>query len=177
LFTSVGGNFDPSWLCIGDFNAFLSQADKLGGRPVVHSANVGFKNFINHFGVVDLGFAGNPYTWCSHRQGFATIKERLDRGLATSNWIHLHPKYSLFHIPAFNSNHNPISSNTNSYSLFLPKPFRFEEFWTKDPTCGKVIETAWNCLVSGNLSSLLPIKLNLTKTTLLKWNSSHFVNI
>jgi hypothetical protein len=84
-FTSIGDNFDPSWLCIGDFNAVLFQANKLGGRLVAHFANASFKNFIDHFGMVDLGFAGNPYTWCNHRQGVATIKERLDRGLATSN--------------------------------------------------------------------------------------------
>ena len=62
-FTSVGDNFDPFWLCIGDVNAVLTQDDKTGARLVAHSANFGFKNFIKHFGMVDLGFVGNPFTF------------------------------------------------------------------------------------------------------------------
>jgi hypothetical protein len=176
-FTAVGDNFDPTWLCIGDFNAVLSQDEKMGGRPIAISANSGFKSFINHFGMVDLGFAGNPFTWSNLRLGAETIKERLDRGLATSNWILLHPEYSLLHIPAHNSDHNPISLNTNSQSPFLPRPFRFEEFWSKDPSCGKTIETAWKRPVFGNPSSILPKKLTITKKALLKWNHTHFGKI
>ena len=150
---------------------------KIGGRPVALFANSGFKCFINHFGLVDLAFFGNPFTWCNLRHGADTIKERLDRGMATSNWIHLHSKYSLLHIPALNSNHNPISLNTNSHSPFLSKPFRFEEFWTKDPSCGKIIEASWKWPIFGNPSSILPKKLIITKKALLKWNHSHFGKI
>jgi hypothetical protein len=81
------------------------------------------------------------------------------------------------HIPAFNSDHNPISLNTNNHSFYLPRPFRFEEFWTKDPSCGKLIATTWNSPVLGNPSIYLPKKLNLTKAALLKWNACHFGNI
>lgn len=93
-FSSVGENFDASWLCIGDFNFVLDQYEKLGGRPVARSSHCPFKRFIDHFGMIDLGFVGNPFIWCNNRQGNATIKEHLDCGLATPNWIHLHPKYS-----------------------------------------------------------------------------------
>jgi hypothetical protein len=33
----------------------------------------------------------------------------------------------------------------------LPRPFRFEEFWTRDPTCDIVIQEAWSV-------GLLPLK-------------------
>jgi hypothetical protein len=127
--------------------------------------------------LIDLSFAGNPYTWCNNRQGSATIKERLDKGLASLNWILLHCDYSLLHIPVFNFDHNPISLNTNNHSFYLPRPFRFEEFQTKDTSCGKVIATAWKSPVLGNPSIYLPKKLTLTKIAMLKWNSSHFGNI
>jgi hypothetical protein len=29
--------------------------------------------------MVDLGFAGNPFTWCNNRMGLENIKERLNR--------------------------------------------------------------------------------------------------
>ena len=121
----------------------LDQSEKLGGKPVSSSSNCPFRSFINLFGMIDLGFARNPFTWSNNRQGLHIIKERLDRGLASPNWIHLHPEYSLLHLPALSSNHNPISLTTNISSCFLPRPFRFEEFWTKDSSCGPTVEAAW----------------------------------
>jgi hypothetical protein len=101
----------------------------------------------------------------------------LDRGLAFPSWIHLHPEFSLIHLPTLNSDHNPISLNTNTTSCFLPKPFRFEEFWSNDSSCGQVIETAWHKFIPNHSAVCLPKKLNNTKFALLKWNSLHFGNI
>jgi len=61
------------------------------------------------------------------------IKERLDRGIATNNWIHLFPSFSITYLPAHTSDHNPLLLNTVPPSPFLPHPFQFEEFWTQDP--------------------------------------------
>jgi hypothetical protein len=60
-FASVGDSFEAFWLCIGDFNLILVQYEKHGGRPVASSSHHPFKRFINHFGMIDLGFAGNPF--------------------------------------------------------------------------------------------------------------------
>jgi hypothetical protein len=127
--------------------------------------------------VVDLGFDGNPFTWSNNRMGLENIKERLDRGLASPSWIHLHPEFSLIHLLAHNSDHNPISLNTNSTSCFLDRPFRFEEFWIKDSSCGQVIKAAWQKFVPIHQAFCLSKKLENTKVALLKWNSLHFGNI
>ncbi|XP_059436565.1 uncharacterized protein LOC132169562 [Corylus avellana] len=76
-FASVGDLFEASWLCIGDFNSVLDQSEKLGGRHVASSSHYPFRSFIDRFGMIDIGFAGNPFTWCNNRQGMDTIKERL----------------------------------------------------------------------------------------------------
>ena len=127
-FTSVGTNFDAPWLCIGDFNSMLSQLEKLAGRPVNNSSTKNFRNFVDQLGTIDLGFAGNPFTRCNNSHSFSSIKERLDRGLASQRWIPFHPDFALLYSPAFNSDHNPISLNTNNHSSYLRRPFRFEEF-------------------------------------------------
>jgi hypothetical protein len=113
--------------------------------------------------MIDVGFAGNPFTWSNNKIGLENIKERLDKGLASPSWVHLHPDFSLIHLSALNSNHNPISLNTNTTSCFLPRPFRFEEFWSKDPSCGQVIETAWQKFIPNYPAVCLPIKLKNTK--------------
>ncbi|GLT45839.1 hypothetical protein SLA2020_196420 [Shorea laevis] len=83
-FDAGGSNPEVLWLCIGDFNHILDQSEKIGGRPYASSSTCPFRSFINHFGMVDLGFTGNPFTWANNRQGHGSIKERLDRGMATS---------------------------------------------------------------------------------------------
>ena len=120
-FAAIEDGFEASWLCIGDFN----QSEKIGGRPVSSSSNCPFKNFIDHFGMIDVGFVGNLFTWTNNRKGLENIKERLDRGLASPSWVHLHSDFSLIHLPALNSDHNPISLNTNTTSCSLLRPFRF----------------------------------------------------
>ena len=141
----------------------MVQYEKQGGRPVASSSYCHFKRFIDHFGMIDLGFAGKPFTWSNNMLGLENIKERLDRGLASPSWIHLHPEFSLIHLPAHNSDHNPISLNTNSTSCFLSRPFRFDEFWTKDSSCGQVIKAAWQKFVPFNHVFFSPQKAKKTK--------------
>ena len=117
---------------------------------------------------INVGFAGNPFTWSNNRKGLENIKEMLDRGLASPSWVHVHPDFSLIHLPTLNSNHNPISLNTNTTSCYLPSPFRFEEFWSNDPSCGQVIETSWQKFIPNYPVVCLPKKLNNTKSALLK---------
>jgi hypothetical protein len=117
--------------------------------------------------MIDVGFIGNPFTWSNNRQCLENIMERLDRSL---DRVHLHPEFSLTHLPAHNSDHNPISLTTNTSSCFLPKPFRFKELWSKDPTCEHVIEAAWQIYFPNYPAACLSKKLTNTKSALLKWN-------
>lgn len=165
------------WLCIGDLNHILSQSEKLGGQPYGSPSSCPFRSFIDRFGLIDLGFTGNPYTWSNNREGNDIIKECLDRALASSQWVHQFPSYYILHIPAFFSDHNPIFLNTYGTSPPLPRPFRFEEFWTRNPTCGQIIDAAWNRVVQGNPAFCLVKKLKYTKAALKSWNTQYFGNI
>jgi hypothetical protein len=78
----------------------LDQSEKLGGYPIASSFHYPSRNFIDYHGLVDIGFVGNPYTRFNNRKGFATIKERLDRALASLDWVHLHLEFSLIHLLA-----------------------------------------------------------------------------
>lgn len=40
---------------------------------------------------VDLGFIGNKLTWHDKRWGKHSIKEKLDRGIASLDWRLCHP--------------------------------------------------------------------------------------
>jgi hypothetical protein len=173
----VGKDYYGLWLCIGDFNLILSQSDKYGGRPYACSSTDVFHGFLDLFGMIDLGFSGNPYTWTNKRRDHHLIKEHLDRGIANSLWVHLFPHYSVQHLPAHSSYHNPIILDTAPTDLTLPHPFRFEEFWTFDPSYGSTISFAWTNHFTGSPPFILSKKLKSTKSTLKSWNSTHFGNI
>jgi hypothetical protein len=172
-----------SWMCIGDFNMILSQSEKYDGRPFACSSKVAFHSFLDSFSMIDLGFSGNPYTWSNKRRDHHLIKERLDRGIANSHWVHLFPHFSVQHLPAQSFDHNPIILETAPSDLALPRPFKFEEFWTYDPSCGSTISSAWNNYFRGFLPPPPPLpfilskKLKSTKSALKYWNYNHFGNI
>ena len=80
-----GNNYYGPWLCIGDFNMILSQSEKYGGTLFACSSTDPFRHFLDSFGMVDLGFVGNPFTWSNKRQNHHLIKERLVRGITNSH--------------------------------------------------------------------------------------------
>ena len=136
-----------------------------------------FITFLDSFGMIDLGFFGNPFTWSNKRQGNYLIKERLDRGLATSQWIHLFSHFSVQHLLAYSSDHNLIILDTTASDLSLQRHFGFEEFWTLDPFCGQVISNAWDKSFHGSPDFILSKKLKATKRAFKVWNYTHFGNI
>jgi hypothetical protein len=176
LLAEANNYFGP-WMCIGDFNRILSQSEKYGGTPFACSSRDSFYSFLDSFGMVDLGFSGNPFTWSNKRQNHHLIKERLDRGIANSQWVHLFPHFAVKHLPAQSSDHNPILLNTTHSDLSLPRPFRFEEFWTFDASCNDVISSAWVNNFHGSSAFILSKKLKATKSALKVWNSNHFGKI
>jgi hypothetical protein len=86
-------------------------------------------------GAVDLGFAGNKFTWRNNRWGKDNIMEHLDRGIANASWHMAFPKAIIYHLGAINSDHYPLLLDTNAQDLFIPRPFRFIAAWIRDPSC------------------------------------------
>jgi hypothetical protein len=174
---NMGNNFNGAWLCIGDFNMILSQQDKMGGLPYTSSSTDYFHNFVNSFGLIDLGFTGTPYTWSNHRDGRNLIRQRLDRGLASSQWVHLFPSFSILHLPTSTSDHHPLLLDTAHSEASLFRPFKFEEFWTHHPDCFSTVNLAWSPVCFGSPGHILNQKLRSTKAALRSWNRHSFGNI
>ena len=106
-----------------------------------------FRAALLHFGLVDLGFQGNIFTWNNGRPGDAFVQERLDRACANSEWRSLFSHAKVFHIQSSYSDHNPIFIN-----IFVPNqicrkkkkiPRRFEEKWAYHEGCEAIIRAAW----------------------------------
>ena len=59
----LGNSNHLSWLCIGDFNEIVSDADKLGGNLRSPKQMERFQDAINRCRFRDLGYVGPRFTW------------------------------------------------------------------------------------------------------------------
>ena len=67
-----------------------------------------FINAINHCGFRDIGFIGLKNTWLYQKLDGTQIWERLDRALATKEWMDLFPMAKLYHLSSLASDHSPL---------------------------------------------------------------------
>jgi hypothetical protein len=92
---------------------------------------------IDECGFLDLGFRGLPFTWCNNRRGNATTWLRLDRFMATNEWVLRFNLAVVDHLKCTASDHKPICLTTQPVTVPRPRKrlFRFEDMWCTDPNC------------------------------------------
>nr|XP_023872064.1 uncharacterized protein LOC111984679 [Quercus suber]POE86237.1 hypothetical protein CFP56_07045 [Quercus suber] len=140
--TGLLESYQGPWVCMGDFNFIVNEEEKKGGRKGSSSSPNYLKELMFEFGAIDLGYSGSKFTWAKGRWGNASIKRRLDRGIANISWRLAFPKAAISHLGAIKSDHTPILLDTNPDEDFAHRPFRFEVAWLRDNSCVPVIERA-----------------------------------
>ncbi|XP_065633926.1 uncharacterized protein LOC136069391 [Quercus suber] len=119
-----------------------------------------FQDVIDKCGFIDLGFVGTPYTWQKHFVDGHSIWEKLDRGLATNDWLMKFLGVRIQHLSSNSSNHSPLWIIPDGLEVAsVPKLFRFEEMWLLDPGCSNVVEVVWSSDVNAYLSSKVVRKI------------------
>lgn len=96
------------WLVIGDFNEITSMLEKEGGSSRPRQQLMNFVEAINWCGLRDIGFVGPSFTWIYETKDGRQIRERLDRSLASADWVNLFPMAKLHHLTSSVSNHSPL---------------------------------------------------------------------
>ncbi|MCH81856.1 hypothetical protein A2U01_0002649, partial [Trifolium medium] len=89
---------NPNWLLFGDFNIILSNEEKLGGNAIDPNLITIFRTTINRCNLQDLGYIGEIFTWNNRQESHNHIKARLDRFLASADWIHSFPNFQNTHL-------------------------------------------------------------------------------
>ena len=111
---------------LGDFNELLSRHDKLGGNPLNPRRAQLFKECLDSYSMVDLGFHGPKYTWVNKRDVGQFIQERLDRGFANPLWSDLYPEAVIHDLACTHSDHCLVLLKfENAPASKLTRPFRF----------------------------------------------------
>ena len=142
------------WVCLGNFNEILFAEEKQGWLDQPERQMQGFRDALDDCRLKDLGFNDFPFTWCNRRPGDQNVWVRLDRGVASIDWILRFSATRIHHLEAFLSDHKPLllGSDSELKSFYRKgRPFRFESMWLKDRTCEAVVQDSW-----GNLVMLQP---------------------
>uniref|UniRef100_A0A2N9GD20 RNase H type-1 domain-containing protein n=1 Tax=Fagus sylvatica TaxID=28930 RepID=A0A2N9GD20_FAGSY len=139
----------------------------------------GFRAVINDCGFLDLGFRGLPFTWCNNCRGNATTWLRLDRCMATNDWLLWFHSAVVDHMECTTSDHKPICLNTQAETAPRPrqKIFRFEDMWRMDPGCEPTVTKAWIPKIRGSPIAQVKEKIQRCGVELQKWCRAHFGNI
>lgn len=148
---------DP-WMIRDDFNCVLKGEERSLGDGVSSF----FIEWVDHNGLIDLGFIGQAFTW-KHGNSAETRKAaRLDRGLCDSEWRRLFPVATIKHLPHGYSDHCPLLLQlqaTKEVGLGT-RPFSFQAAWMLHSNFYGWLEREWDwegCLSTAlrNLSSKL----------------------
>ncbi|GMI97500.1 hypothetical protein like AT1G43760 [Hibiscus trionum] len=115
-----------------------------------------FRSVLEDCDLDDLGYTGPWFTWEKGRTHVNNIHERLDRGVANTEWWDLFPEFQLKHLSHSFSDHCPLLLNTKSGHSMNKKTwhFRFEASWLLEESCEEEVNNLWLTFRGGFLERL-----------------------
>ena len=108
MLSQLNSRFTLPWLYAGDFNEIIQSFEKLGGSNRSQAQMQLFQDVIDECGFIDLVSVGSPYTWQKHFIDGHSIWERLDRGVATNNWLMKFSRVRIHQLSSNSSDHCPL---------------------------------------------------------------------
>uniref|UniRef100_A0A2N9F767 RNase H type-1 domain-containing protein n=1 Tax=Fagus sylvatica TaxID=28930 RepID=A0A2N9F767_FAGSY len=135
-----------------------------------------FRDVIDECGFMDLGFTGPRFTWTNNRPNDMAW-ERLDRAMATTEWIMLFPSVCVHHLDGKFSDHKPLWIGTDPIPQHIPRLFRFEEMWTSEQGCEETIAATWRTSKKGVPMFQVWDKIHACRRGLCAWSKHSFGSI
>ncbi|XP_071906076.1 uncharacterized protein [Coffea arabica] len=160
------------WIVAGDFNDIVSNDEKWRGRRRDEWSFRDFKQFIDDNEPVDVGFDGNPWTWCNNWENEGEIKQRLDRMLCTFTWFQSFDNTRCKHIDNYSYDHSMLVVDTEPEENKRRKKFIFDKRWIEREGIDRVIKEAWGVDVEGSKMYKVTRKISNCRVALLKWEKN-----
>ncbi|XP_075654852.1 uncharacterized protein LOC142625021 [Castanea sativa] len=173
LLSLLNSQFNIPWFCCGDFNEILSMNEKAGGVLRSQCQMDSFRQVVNLCGYKDLGYCGPDFTWCNMKEGCDRILLRLDRALATSNWLGHFKEVKVYHLVDTTSDHCILlTTNSSSPDCKRKRRFHFEAMWVKRKDCREIIQEAWNSGTFAATPEGVASNLQRCEVALTNWNQN-----
>ena len=153
LLRRLEGMSNRKWLVMGDFNEITSSDEKQGKLFRCPRQMAAFREVLNDCSLTNLGFHGYEFTWTNNRNQGECVDERLDRGVATTQWMDLFPGATIQHFVFAFSDHLGLLLNTDTVThggqQRKKRRFHFEHAWLREEGCEEVIAHAWEVQQAG----------------------------
>lgn len=122
------------WCCIGDFNEIVKIEEMRGRFQRADRQMQLFRDALDDYGLIDLCFKGFLFTWCNNRDPPFTTWVRLDRAVATTEWLAKFPMAQIEHVNVSKFDHKCLwlDCTPPKQSRRKRRPFHFEKMWMMD---------------------------------------------
>ena len=130
-----------------------------------------FREIVNCCGFHNLGYCGPDYTWSNMQEGESRICLRLDRALATLEWLARFERMKVYHLVDSTLDHCALLV-TDSRARHQPRVrhFHFEAHWVKREDCKNIIEASWGFGVDLSTPEGIAKNLRICAADLSRWN-------
>ena len=164
------------WMCASDFNELLWSHEKLGLGHRQDCKMKEFRDVLDECGLMDLGYAGDKFTWRGKRAG-GLVLERLDRVVASNEWFSRFPGIKVQHLHTHSSDHKAILIKLDGITLRPNRPFKFEQMWLREGGCSDTMIKVWGS--SSQNANMLQIagKIKACGEKLSTWSFQSFGSI
>ncbi|XP_074299115.1 uncharacterized protein LOC141630143 [Silene latifolia] len=147
-------------------------APELHLRSLFVLSDLGANEFINwkiRNELIDIPFKGPRYTWCNNRKGEKRVYERLDKALASKDWLIYFPNSGIKHYPVQISDHAPIELDLHLTESEGKRPYKMDAWVLDHEECMQGIRASWNLEVVGSPAFRVVRKLARVRTSAKKW--------
>ncbi|CAN6171061.1 unnamed protein product [Urochloa humidicola] len=105
-----------------------------------------FREVLDECGLKDIGFSGIPWTYDNRKSGQRNVKVRLDRGVATQEWMDRFFDASITHLTSPVSDHCPLllTVQVENRRQNGGKQQYYEIMWECDPSLDDSVAQFWS---------------------------------
>jgi exonuclease III len=151
------------WLLVGDFNVIRLHHER-SSTGMLNCYELDFGACIQSIEVVDLPFTGCLYTWSNKQAGDSFVAKKLDRVMASMDWLQRFGNTSVEFLDAGVSDHSPAVIVVEPFISFGPKPFKFFNFWAAHKLFLEWIVEGWSLHFEGYAMFKLYAKLKAVRS-------------
>jgi hypothetical protein len=141
----------------------------------------GFREAMDVCELVDLGYAGNSWTYEKRVAGGPLCRVRLDRAVASAPWSTRFPMAIVSHLTGVNSDHCPIllrwRETARQRRSTESKIFRYELMWEKHADFKPFLTSAWEEREKATSMQQLHQKLTDVSGSLEEWGKTTFGHV
>ncbi|XP_071924114.1 uncharacterized protein [Coffea arabica] len=127
-----------------------------------------FNRFINRNMLIDIGYEGVSWTWCTNWDKEREVKERIDRILGTRQWCDSVGKVKCTHVETEAPDQCALILDTTPEERKRRKRFMFDRRWLMQGDVGKMVKEAWETDLQGSGLYKVHCKIKQVRVSLLR---------